>query len=280
MAVKQSTQRAKFAYVKRDEIEKLINNGKIDANDVIYTKDSHENIFIGADLSINPVRSKIYRFQDIDTAKEKLNESSDTYAGQLVAILNDGAYTAYIVNKGQDDEFYVSRLSDSTSKLDYDNLGNKPIENLDGTLDNPITISELDSGIYKVRGQYKICSEDETTYLSTNDNIFIISKNEDSTVSIKKITSLEITDYKVSENQIESQTTIPTKEWIEDQGYITEASVNEKIAALDFITKDEVQQYVEQVINGTFDSIIDEKIDKKINESFTQVEDSDITTLF
>lgn len=280
MAVKQSTQRAKFAYVKRDEIEKLINNGKIDANDIIYTNDSHENIFIGADLSINPVRSKIYRFPDVDTAKEKLNESSDTYAGQLVAILNNDAYTAYIVNKDQDDKFYVSRLSDSTSKIDYDSLGNKPIDNLNGTLDNPITISELDSGIYKVRGQYKVCSEDTTTYLSTNDNIFIVGKNEDSTTSIKKITSLEITDYKISENQITSKTTIPTKEWIEEQGYITEASVNEKIAALDFITKDEVQQYVSQVINSSLDSLIDEKIDTKLNESFAQVEDSDINTLF
>ena len=280
MAVKQSTQRAKFAYIKRDEIQKLINAGKIDANDIIYTNDSHENIFIGADLSVNPVRSKIYRFPDEDTAKEKLNESSDTYAGQLIAILNDGTYKAYIVNKNQDDKYYISCLSDSTSKIDYDSLGNKPIDSLNGTLDNPVTISELDSGIYKVKGQYKVCSEDTTTYLSTNDNIFIVGKNEDSTISIKKITSLEITDYKISENQIESQTTIPTKEWIKEQGYATETYVNEKIAALDFITKDEVQQYVTQVINAGLDSIIDEKIDTKLNESFAQVKDSDINTLF
>ena len=109
MAVKQSTQRAKFAYIKRDEIQKLINAGKIDANDIIYTNDSHENIFIGTDLSINPVRSKIYRFPDEDTAKEKINESSDTYAGQLIAILNDGTYKAYIVNKNQDDKMITHR---------------------------------------------------------------------------------------------------------------------------------------------------------------------------
>lgn len=178
-----------------------------------------------------------------------------------------------------DDTFSVD--SESMQRRSYKvSLGNKPIDSLNGTLDNPVTISELDSGIYKVKGQYKVCSEDTTTYLSTNDNIFIVGKNEDSTISIKKITSLEITDYKISENQIESQTTIPTKEWIEEQGYATEIYVNEKIAALDFITKDEVQQYVTQVINAGLDSIIDEKIDTKLNESFAQVEDSDINTLF
>ena len=69
MASATSNNRAKFSYVNRDEIEKLINKGKIDVNDIIYTKDTHENIFIGSDLSVIPIQSKVYRFKDVTSAE-------------------------------------------------------------------------------------------------------------------------------------------------------------------------------------------------------------------
>lgn len=274
-----TSHRAKFAYVKRNDIEKLINSGQIDANDIVYTKDTHENIFIAPDLSIISVKSKIYRFLDVSTAEKELNASSDTYSGQIVAILSDGAYTAYIVNKNSSGSFYVTRLSEDAKTLNYDSLGNRPIENLDGTLDNPITVSELESGVYKIRGQYKLCPEDITTYLSANDNIFLVNKS-DTNIAIRKITATDIFDYSVAENAIKSQSAIPTKQWIEEKGYVTESVVNEKIAALDFITKDEVSDYVKQVISENIEPIVDARIEKKFNESFEKVEDSDISKLF
>ena len=71
-----------------------------------------------------------------------------------------------------------------------------------------------------------------------------------------------------------------TKQWIEEKGYVTESVVNEKIAALDFITKDEVSDYVKQVISENIEPIVDARIEKKFNESFEKVEDSDISNLF
>ena len=278
-AAKKSTQRAKFSYVNREDITKLINNGNIDANDIIYTKDTHENIFIGSDLSINPIRSKIYRFSDVSSAEKSLNTATDTYEGQIVAILTDGAYTAYIVNKNTGGTYYVTKLSEDAKTLNYDNLGNRPIDNLDGTLDDPITISDLATGIYKIRGQYKICSGDITTYLSSNDNFFIVD-HDGTEVAIRIITAHNIIDYTVSENSIVSQTNIPTREWIESQGYVTEASVNEKIAALDFMTKEEVAEYVQNEVLANLEPLIDKRIDLKLNESFSQVEASDISYLF
>jgi hypothetical protein len=278
-AAKKSTQRAKFSYVNREDITKLINNGNIDANDIIYTKDTHENIFIGSDLSINPIRSKIYRFSDVSSAEKSLNTATDTYEGQIVAILTDGAYTAYIVNKNTGGTYYVTKLSEDAKTLNYDNLGNRPIDNLDGTLDDPITISDLATGIYKIRGQYKICSDDITTYLSSNDNFFLVD-HDGTEVAIRKITAHNIIDYTVSENSIVSQTNIPTREWIESQGYVTEASVNEKIAALDFMTKEEVAEYVQNEVLANLEPLIDKRIDLKLNESFSQVEASDISYLF
>lgn len=278
-AAKKSTQRAKFSYVNREDITKLINNGNIDANDIIYTKDTHENIFIGSDLSVNPIRSKIYRFSDVSSAEKSLNTATDTYEGQIVAILTDGAYTAYIVNKNTGGTYYVTKLSEDAKTLNYDNLGNRPIDNLDGTLDNPITISDLATGIYKIRGQYKICSGDITTYLSSNDNFFLVD-HDGTEVAIRKITAHNIIDYAVSKNSIVSQTNIPTREWIESQGYVTEASVNEKIAALNFMTKEEVAEYVQNEVLANLEPLIDKRIDLKLNESFSQVEASDISYLF
>ena len=278
-AAKKSTQRAKFSYVNREDITKLINNGNIDANDIIYTKDTHENIFIGSDLSINPIRSKIYRFSDVSSAEKSLNTATDTYEGQIVAILTDGAYTAYIVNKNTGGTYYVTKLSEDAKTLNYDNLGNRPIDNLDGTLDDPITISDLATGIYKIRGQYKICSGDITTYLSSNDNFFLVD-HDGTEVAIRKITAHNIIDYAVSKNSIVSQTNIPTREWIESQGYVTEASVNEKIAALNFMTKEEVAEYVQNEVLANLEPLIDKRIVLKLNESFSQVEASDISYLF
>lgn len=276
---KKSMQRAKFSYVNRGEIENFINEGKIDVHDIVYTKDTHENIFIGSDLSINPVRSKIYRFSDVSSAESKLNSSLDTYEGQIVAILLDGAYAAYIVNKNTGGSYFVTKLSEDPKTFNYDTLGNRPMDNLDGTLDNPITISNLTTGIYKVRGQYKICPNDITTYLSTNDNIFLVNRS-DSETTIRKITAHNINDYVISDDSISSQTEIPTKKWITEQGFATEQYVSEKIAALDFMTREEVADYVSGIIATNLEPIIDERIETKLNESLGDVEDSDITYLF
>lgn len=276
-SAKQSTQRAKFSYVNRSDIEKLIASGKINENDIVYTKDTHENIFIGSDLSINPVQSKIYSFQDIKSAEDYLNKATDSYAGQLVAIETNGHYSAYIVNKNGS-SFYVSLVSESVESGDYNTLGNRPIDNLNGTLDTPIIVENLQTGIYKITGQYKISLNDETTYLTTNETLFFVLQGEE--ISIRKITSHDILSYVISENSIISETSVPTSQWIIDQGYASETYVNEKIAVLDFITRDEVNQYVKNAIDKNFDELIDKKIEKKLNESFGDVEDSDISNLF
>lgn len=279
MATVQSKQRAKYFYIKRKLIEPLIESGKIDANDIIYTTDTYENIFIGSDLSVNTIKSKIYRFPDTTTAEKELNNSSDTYEGQLIAIAQDGVYTAYIVNKNINGSFYVTRLSEDAKTLNYDNLGNRPIENVYGTLDKPVTVSDLDNGIYSIKGQYKICTNDETTYLTTNDEFFLVKKDDD-IVYIRKITATDIIDFQVVSDSIKSKNTYPTTEWIEKQGYATETYVNNKIAALDFMTKADVTEYVEKLINEKIDNIIDSKIDEKIADTFSDVDESDITYMF
>lgn len=277
MASTKNAHRAKFSYVKRDDIQRLIDTGQIDANDIVYTNDTHENIFIGSDLSIHPIQSKIYRFPDISTAESELNAATDTYAGQIVAILADDTYSAYVVN-AREGAYYVSKLS-SSNDVDYDSLGNRPIENLVGTLDKSVIISELPDGVYKLRGQYKVCPNDATVYLSASDTLFLVGRS-DTDVTIRKITSSDIYSYVVADDSITSETDIPTKQWLENQKYATESYVDKKLAAMNLISKDEVSDYVVDVISENLEPLIDEKIDTKLNECLASVEASDIDNLF
>ena len=266
--------RSRLSFQKYDIIEDYINQKKLDAYDIVYTTDTHENVVIDADLNIVPIRSRVYRFTDITSANLSLNKSSDTYEGQIVAILqeNDEKYSGYIVNKNKVGEFYVSPLSES-GQIDYDSLGNKPVINKIGTLNSPITVDQLEDGIYKIRGQYKLTESAITIYLSSNDNFFLV-KTENDITYIKKISSMDITDYTVNSDGSISASTIPTTKILKN--YATKSYVDDKIAALDLLTKDDVTTYVADIINNT----IDEKIETKVNEMYTPVDNAEIQQLF
>ena len=266
--------RSRLSFQKYDIIEDYINQKKLDAYDIVYTTDTHENVVIDADLNIIPIRSRVYRFTDITSANLSLNKSSDTYEGQIVAILqeNDEKYSGYIVNKNKIGEFYVSPLSES-GQIDYDSLGNKPVINKIGTLDFPITVDQLEDGIYKIRGQYKLTESAITIYLSSNDNFFLV-KTENDITYIKKISAMNITDYTVNSDGSISASTIPTTKILKN--YATKSYVDDKIAALDLLTKDDVTTYVADIINNT----IDEKIETKVNKMYTPADNAEIQQLF
>ena len=122
--------RSRFAYLNHDEIQTAINNSQLDAYDIIYTKDTHENIIITPDLEIVSVGSRIYRFPDANTAETYLNMATDTYEGQIISVVYDGHYVAYIVNKNTSDHFYVTPLNAYEGELDYDELQHRPVSNL------------------------------------------------------------------------------------------------------------------------------------------------------
>ena len=270
------TRRSRFSFQPYDEIEDCINQKKLDIYDVIFTTDTHENVVIDEDLNIVPIRSRIYRFIDMTSANLALNSSSDTYEGQVVAILEEGKekYAGYIVNKNKNGEYYVSPLSDS-GQIDYDSLGNRPIINKVGTLDAPITVANLEDGTYKIKGQYKLSSNAMTIYLSSNDNFFLVRKDTEKNVTyIKKISATDITDYTINSDGSTSASTIPTTKILKD--YATKKYVDDKIAALDILTRDDVKTYVTEIINNT----IDEKIENKVNEMYIPAKNEDIHEMF
>ena len=272
--------RAKWAYLSYDSIQTKIDDGVLDQFDVIYTSDSHENLIITPDLTLWSVRSRIYTFDSVADANTALNTNTDTYKGQIVSILNGDKYTAYMVNQDPNGVYFATALS--AENIDYNTLGNRPIENLVGTLDTPIMISNLDTGMYKVKGQYKISTTDITTYLSTDGDLFIIGKS-DAEKFIKRFTKDTIQDYVISDSGVEKKVYV-TDKYLIDNGYSTTTYVDSKLTAFEETIRQDIQTYVEQtveqVIEQKVDAIIDERLDAKLDERIKESTDEEVKNFF
>lgn len=262
----QNELRVKFGYLNYDDMLAKIQSGIIDSNDIIFGKDTHETYIISEDLTPIPMMSKVYVFNSVADANTALNTNTDTYKGQIVSILNGDKYTAYVVN--QDSNGVYSATTLSAENVDYNNLGNRPIENLVGTLDVPIMIDGLNTGMYKVKGQYKISATDITTYLSTDGDLFIVEISATEKF-IKRFTKKTIQDFVISDGEIKKNTYI-TEEYLADNGYSTNDYVDVKLTAFETSIKNDIESYVEQtvedIIINKVDTIIDERLDVKLDE--------------
>lgn len=269
------TPRAKFGYLSYNDMLQKVQEEVLDAYDICYTKDTNECYIIKEDLIPSPIRSKVYVFQSETNAIEQINQNTDTYNGQIIAVLDGDTYRGYIVNQ-KNDKFTVTPLWEHPEPIDYDTLGNRPIINLEGTFDNTIVVSELDTGIYSIKGQYKIYESEVTTYSTGSNIIFIVDKNKNS-VKIKKITSQNIIDYLISDNSVSSNQYITT-DYLKD--YATTDYVDVKIEALQKSITEDMKSYVEKIVQEQFGTILDEKIESKIGEILVPINDSEIEGLF
>lgn len=127
--------RAKFAYINKDEIVPYIQDNTLNSADIVYTKDTHENYFISPDLIPIAIKSTIYCFESEKKAEEILNQSSDTYAGQIVSIRKDDVYKGYIVNKSKEkDKYIITSLEEDTT------------QNIYGSFDENLFLTDAETG--------------------------------------------------------------------------------------------------------------------------------------
>ena len=152
--------------------------------------------------------------------------------------------------------------------MNYNNLGNRPIENLVGTLDVSIIVENLDTGMYKIKGQYKIYNGEDTVYLSADGDLFIVEISATEKF-IKRFTKKTIQDFVISDGEIKKNTYI-TEEYLADNGYSTNDYVDVKLTAFETSIKNDIESYVEQtvedIIINKVDAIIDERLDVKLDE--------------
>lgn len=267
----EQSNRVKYAYLDYGDIQNRIDNGDIDEYDIVFTKDTHEQYLIKDDLSLLNIKSRIYRFGSIVSAKQALNSNTDTYEGQIVAIADNdlGVYHGFIVNK-TDNEFTVTSLADSGSQPDYDSLAHRPITNKVGTLANPLIIGDLDSGMYNVSGEYKIFNEHPTIFSSSMNHLFLVEKTTDKTY-VKDVSASETTTYVLSDEGK-----------VDKVEGVTNDYLDEKIESLNLVSKDDLSDYMEEFTTEYLDQNLDVKIEGKVTGNINSLiaEDSDIEDLF
>lgn len=277
MAVDKTKNRVKWGYLNYDDIQARIDENKLDAYDVVYTKDTHECYILTEDLTPVSVHSRIYRFNGIAAAITYLNAASDTYEGQVVAIRSGEKYRAYIVNL-VDNQYDVELLMDTNQEIDYNTLGNRPIINLSGTLSEPVIVGNLDVGIYSITGQYKIFDSVDTVFSCSVNHIFLVDKSETETL-VRDISARKIISY-LSDGSAVKENEIITADYLKENNYVTNSSVDQKLQALDILTKAEAKEYIESTVTEYLDAKLNDAIDKKFDEKLTEAQDSAIDEMF
>lgn len=286
------TSHSRFFFSNYSEIQDGINNGTVNANDIVLCADTQEQILITTNFELKPIKSRVYRFVSVVSAETFLNNATDTYQGQIVSILNTtlGTYQAYMVNKRASGKFYVTAISVyNASDIDYNEIGNRPIEQIGGNIENPALLSAQEDGLYKVEGAFKVAPNLITIFQSYNGDLISVKHNDDGTTNVKVITASSITDYLVNNNgDVIDKGTYVTKEWIESQGYSTTAYLDAKIEAMNLITRDEALEYIEaliaeginEAVNQAFDDTFNERFDRRLRESLKMEDQENIQGLF
>ena len=131
---------------------------------------------------------------------------------------------------------------------------------LTGTISKPIIISELDPGIYTVVGEHKIDKNHKTTYLTTTEVFYMVSKTSAGTIKIKRITSATIDDFVIKNGEIEKETYV-TDTWLKDNGYVTEGDVNLALDALEVSLKADARSIAAEVFDAKIDDAFAERIE-------------------
>lgn len=155
---------------------------------------------------------------------------------------------------------------DYINSLSYKKLTDKPIEYLIGSLTVPITISTLDDGIYKIKGQFIIGGKNTSVRSSTDDVFFLVSHDED-------IRSTSITQFQG--NSILLYFIQQDGDYLTDK-YITQNWINEQ----NFITAESAKTFIQEQLELTLADILDQKIDEALDKKFSGLDSADIASIF
>ena len=183
--------RARQAFVDYSQIQPLIDSGKLDSYDYVFSKDRNALYIIDEELNIRPMKSRFDVYPDESTALVEVNKSSDTYPGEIVMIdTPEDGIKPYVVNRNDDGTYRVVPANSGHIEgiVNYNSVENVPIQNINAT--NEIIISDLIDGNYAVIGNYRIDANDPTHRMAARRVMFFVETDADNP-SIKYITEIK-----------------------------------------------------------------------------------------
>lgn len=150
--------------------------------------------------------------------------------------------------------------------ISYDTIQNTPIKNEYGSLTKTIVVANLADGVYRVSGQYKIGGDYQTIQMSSDDSIFLVSRNSsDNSINITQLLGNTIKLYSIDSTGLCTADRYITEDWINDKDFISSAQV-----------KEYVKELVGQSIAETVDTVLDEKLEAKL----APIPDENIMSIF
>lgn len=128
---------------------------------------------------------------------------------------------------------------------------------LEGTLDDMIILSDLFEGIYYIKGVYKITASDNTIYSAGSYIIVLVGNNGN---KVRRITADDFEDYTIEDGQIVSTSSLVTSDYLDENGYVTDTWVDEKLAALKVSMMNELKAYISDILPIMVSNEIDRQI--------------------
>lgn len=243
----------RLMYANYADIAAAITDGKINANDIVFCKDTYEMVLVRSDLTFYPIKSKTYVFNSEDEAVTALNAATDTYAGQIVSILgSNGAYGTYVVNEN-DGQFEVVSVALSAMSFDYNQAYHKPIQNVVGDANAVPVIADLGNGVYRITGSYKVIASSDTTVVTSGSAHLVAIDTIGGIQYIRVITAARIYDYSIAADGTVTDTFVVTRQWLVDQGYATQSYV-------DKVIDDAVESHIADTLTNAFVEATDDEL--------------------
>ena len=199
-------------------------------------------------------------FITLDTIEQRDNiDPKKLVNGRVVRVNDVGGVVVYYEWNATTKEW--NKIDDSEGK---------GIPEIIGTNENPIILSELEVGLYRVKGVYKISPTYPTIFMTGIDHIAFVNDNSGE-IEIKVITQSEITDYIVDHDDVTFIDQYATYKYLEEN-YATKIYVDNAVAVLEAEIEeilstfhDKVVEIVNEVLGIALNGIDEEYIDDLFN---------------
>ena len=197
-------------------------------------------------------------FITLDTIEQRDNiDPKKLVNGRMVRVNDVGGVVVYYAWNATTSEWEKIEQS-----------GGQGIPELIGTTDNPIILAELEPGLYRVKGTYKISQNYPTLFMTAIDHIAFVNADDD--ISIKVITEKAVTDYVVEGKDVVFINSYATEKYVADN-YATKIYVDNKIAVLE----DQISEILE-----TFHDKVVEIVNEVLDTALNSIDESYIDNLF
>ena len=199
-------------------------------------------------------------FITVETLEQRDNlDNKKLVNGRLVRVNDVGGVATY---------YRWDAETKSWVKEDFGGGSSGGIPEVVGTTKHPIILSELEPGLYRVIGTYKISHTYTMITLTGIHHLAFVS--EDDNPNIKVITDSDITDYVVTDGDVTFSSEYATKDYVADN-YVTKQYVDNKIAV--------IEAQISEIISEFHDKVL-EIVNERLEDALNDISESYINSLF